>query len=131
MQKSLFLLIPFLMAGCVTQPKQLDATTNVVQQKIAPSLIDVAQKLSAGIDPATFATGDVRVDAAGRIQVYVHVQNLTPDMLAALVGHGLEEALPSPPLHVVQGWVLPQNLDEIAALPFVARISPPQYGYPR
>lgn len=98
---------------------------------ISPSLAAAARQLESGVDPGAFAQGRVRADSRGRLQVYVYVEPFTSAVLAALKTHGLEDAVSSPALRVVQGWVAPANLDGIAALPFVVRITPPQYAQTR
>ncbi|HSC46918.1 MAG TPA: hypothetical protein VLG68_02410 [Gammaproteobacteria bacterium] len=93
--------------------------------KIAPALAAAASTLAAG---KPLDTNLARSDAAGRIQVYVYVSALSPDELKSLMAHGLREALANQSMGVVQGWVSPQDLDALAALPFITRLSLPDYG---
>lgn len=116
-------------AGCAsTKPSPVTADS-AAAAKIAPILQAAAQQLQNGA--ALPAHGPVRSDAQGRVQIYVFVSNNSPDTVAALVSNGLQETLVSPELKVVQGWVRPQDLTRLAALPFVMRIAPPQYARPR
>ena len=85
----------------------------------------------AGRSPSEFHSGLVRADSHGRLQVYVYINKLSSDNIGALAEHGLENIMPSPALHVVQGWVKPQDLEALAALPFVTRITPPRYAQTR
>lgn len=125
-----FLLLPplFLVSGCMQASHQADASAAAVAAKIAPSLTSAAAQLESGMNPSTFAHGAVRADAEGRLQVYVYVNQLTPDVLTELVTNGLEEAASSPALRLAQGWVDPRNLYGLAILSFVIRITPPQYA---
>lgn len=118
------------LAGCAHTNVQTNNNLANATAKIAPALAAVAAKLEAGADPQSFAQGMVRADAQGRVQVYVRLNEITADELGALKANGLVNIVPSPALHVVQGWVKPENLTALAALPFVIRITPPSYGHP-
>ena len=117
--------------GCTGAWQHGDSIPAGAAAKISPQLVAVAQQLEAGVDPARFARGPVRADAKGRIQVYVHVTQVTGDEVQRLTASGLEGVLPCPAMGIVQGWVRPQNLDTLAGLPFVTAITPPAYGYPQ
>jgi len=127
----LSLLAMGLVFGCTDARRQGDSVPANAAAKISPQLMAVAQQLEAGADPLQFAHGSIRADAQGRIQVYVHVTQVTDDEVESLTANGLEQALPSPALHIVQGWARPQALNALAGLPFVTRITPPAYGYPQ
>ncbi len=99
--------------------------------KISPLLQSVAQQLLHGTPAADFHGGLVHVDDQGRLQVYVYVNTISPEIVSTLTAKGLTTAMPSPALHLVQGWTKPQDLKVIAALPFVTRITPPKYAQPR
>ncbi len=119
----------FFISGCAGAPRPGDAPAAAA--KVSPSLTAAGARLESGVNPASFARGAVRADSAGRLQVYVYVDQLTPAVLAGLAAHGLVQAVPSPELHLVQGWVNPHNLLALADLPFVIRITPPRYALPR
>ena len=123
------LLCVFFVSGCAGAPRPGDAPAAAA--KVSPSLTAVAAQLESGVPPATFARGAVRADSQGRLQVYVYVDQLTPAVLVTLAARGLERIVPSPALHLVQGWVNPRNLNTLAGLPFVMRITPPRYALPR
>ncbi|HVA55544.1 MAG TPA: hypothetical protein VNI53_07095 [Gammaproteobacteria bacterium] len=84
-----------------------------------------------GSPPSEFQSGLVHADSLGRLQVYVYINDFSPSNSATLATHGLVDALPSPSLHLVQGWVKPQNLEGLASLAFVTRITPPHYAQTR
>lgn len=121
------------LAACAHgNPAQLSTTANTeVSSKISPLLANADQQLIVGSSPSDFTRGPVRADAQGRLQVYVYISSLSPDNVATLVNHGLEDPLPSQALHLVQGWVKPQDLKRLASLAFVTRITPPHYAQPR
>lgn len=98
--------------------------------KIAPALASAARQLESGTRQPPL-TGLVRSDTAGNIQVYVHVTDTSAAHLDELGKHGLQNMLASPALRIVQGWVKPQYLTELAALSFVTRVTPPRYAIPR
>lgn len=96
--------------------------------RIAPALVIAAQRLAAGAPLSDYAQGPVRADAHGRLQVYVSVDAVTPEHTQALRNAGLAGAEPSAAMGLVQGWVSPGRLQDLAALPFVTRIAPPRYA---
>jgi hypothetical protein len=122
------LLFVMLIAGCVSSAHS-DSTTSASKAKISPELADAARQLESG-DNATPLRGVVRSDNQGRIQVYVYVVDTSTESVKMLAAHGLQQVLVSSPMHIVQGWIMPQNLEKLAALPFVSRITPPHYGFP-
>ena len=113
-----------------TQPAATGAAV-VATGKIAPVLKVVAQQLAAGKSPSDFTHGPVRANSQGRLQVYIYVSSLSSGNLSILAEQGLADAMPSPALHLVQGWVKPHDLDRLAGLQFVTRITPPRYAQPR
>lgn len=117
------------LAACSATPPVMSTHDLSASAKISPVLMQAAQQLQGG--GGLPANGPVRSDAQGRIQVYVYVSSTTAEVTAALGTRGLQDQVVNPALHVVQGWVLPQNLEAIAVLPFVTRITSPHYAQPR
>jgi hypothetical protein len=122
-----------LTACAQSAPAQPDtvSTSAPISSKLSPRLQAAAQQLMAGRSPMEFQSGLVRADSQGRLQVYVYIDDFAPANLSALITHGLVDAMPSPSLLLVQGWVKPQDLDVIASLAFVSRITPPHYAQTR
>jgi hypothetical protein len=113
------------------QPESLPTTTMHANKKISPLLETAAQQLMQGKSSKEFHSGLVRADDQGRLQVYIYVSSFSPKNLATLSVRGLVNAKPSPSLHLVQGWLRPRDLESMAGLTFVIRITPPRYAYPR
>ncbi len=114
-----------MLSGCASTPAMVPPRSAA---RIAPALVAAARRLAAGAPASEYARGPVRVDERGRLQVYVSVDAVTADHVLALRDAGLSGARPSAALAIVQGWVPPDRLPEIAALPFVTRIAPPRYA---
>lgn len=121
-------LVALWLAACGATSQVMGAHDTGAAAKISPALVQAAHQFQGG--GGLPANGPVRSDAHGRIQVYVYVSSTTVEVTAALGTQGLQDQVISPALRVVQGWVLPQNLEAIAALPFVTRITPPHYAQP-
>lgn len=124
----------FGLAACAqSAPAQPDTvlTTAPTASKVSPILKTVAQQLISGGSPSKFYSGLVHADSRGRMQVYVYVNDFSPGNLDALAAHGLVDAMPSPSLHLAQGWVKPQDLEGLASLAFVTRVTPPHYAQTR
>ena len=96
-----------------------------VSDKVAPAVTRAASQLEAG-QPLDGRLA--RSDAEGRLQVYVYVMDTSPESLAALSARGLKNAVPSPSMGLVQGWIAPQDVGALAALTVVTRITLPHYA---
>jgi hypothetical protein len=111
---------------------ETDATPKP-DQIISPLLLEVADALDLA-DPlaAPLTAGAdsplVRVDAAGALQVYVHLDALSDDALSGLASAGLRVETSSAERAIVQGWVDPDDLSSLAALPGVQAVTPPDYA---
>ena len=80
---------------------------------------------------ASLATRRVRIHRDGRIQIYVYLSTFGDSELARLSELELDIELANKDLAVVQGWAPFDRIEEIGALPFVSRVTPPSYGFPR
>ncbi len=124
------LLAVLLAAGCAGNVHAGDTASIATSIKISPLLAVAARELQSGAG-ANPLNGLVRSDARGRIQVYVYVDDTSAGAVSTLGANGLQNMLVNPAMHIAQGWVKPQNLDKLAALSFVTRITPPHYARPR
>ena len=70
----------------------------------------------------------VRFDSSGNVQVYIHLENTDTETLQELrdLGAGIE--ITNSDVNIVQAWVPPSALDDIAALDAVDEITAPDYG---
>jgi len=72
-----------------------------------------------------------RLDAAGRVQVYLRYQPGAGPDAAALAQAGARRVLRSAAMGVIQAWVPVSALHRVAALPGVRHVGIPAYGYPK
>ncbi|HSA58497.1 MAG TPA: thrombospondin type 3 repeat-containing protein [bacterium] len=102
--------------------------------KIDPRLRNVANRLHdlkrRGL-PRADSGRLVRVDGAGAVQTYLHVEALNDGVLSQLKGRGARIEIADREAGIVQAWVPYENLGAIQDLPFVRRITPPSYGVSR
>lgn len=71
-----------------------------------------------------------RVDEDGRVQIYIHLAICGETELATLRRKEVDIEIANDSLAIAQGWAPFDRLEEIAALPFVLRVTPPSYGFP-
>jgi len=99
--------------------------SRVTQMAGPPSALaqrgDVAQMMRV-------APGFARSDVQGRIEVYITLEEVTESTLAALRNAGVEIEIYDPAQRLVQGWILPARLQEVADLPVVRFVDLPNYG---
>ena len=75
-----------------------------------------------------FSSDTLKVDNAGRVQVYVTVVDTSAATVATLERHGLDIEIINLDFAIVQGWIPVENLEALAGEPMVVRIRPPDYG---
>jgi hypothetical protein len=123
------------------------ATTNVASPKI-PDIIEHARSAvrlrlsTVGVDSAaltSLSNAIVHVDERGDIEVTVHaVRPVTKEQEATLSALGARitarlappAASTIPTAGMVQAWVSYDQLDAVAALPWVVQLTPPDYPVP-
>lgn len=100
-------------------------TSAAASDKVAAPVARAVSQLEAG-QPLDGRLA--RHDAGGRIEVYVYVTVVSADTVKTLAASGLKDAVPSPPLGLVQGWIAPRDVSGLAALAVVTRITLPRYA---
>ena len=110
------------------------------QTKISPTIWVLLNDLRAkGITRQTITARDatslssrlVRMDSGGRIQVYIDVDQISPELLRQLKATEVSIELTNPTLRIIQAWVPFDRIEELADRQSVTRIRPPDYGFPR
>ena len=110
------------------------------ERKIGPSLRALIARFETGgitresfpgMDVPELAGPGLRLDGAGRVQVYVHLAESGEAELATLAAMEFETEVVNARLAIVQGLAPVDRLRDIAALGFVTRIVPPRYGLTR
>jgi subtilisin family serine protease len=137
---AVFLLAAPALAGelaVVGQIRSRGPVTSEASKKIVSRLRGlVADLKTSGImekgavaDEATRLSSDLlRMDDAGRVQVYVFVTEVSAQTLDSLRRHGLDVEIVNADYAVVQGWIPVMNLEALAAEQVVLKIRPPSYA---
>lgn len=73
----------------------------------------------------------VRVSSGGDIHCYVTLSTFTQENLETLAACGLRLEASSEEMKTAQGWIPVDCIDQIATLPFVRKIKPPDYAVTR
>ncbi len=111
-----------LVSACGMSPATADAPA---PGKIAPAVMAAVSRLEAG---QALDGHMARSDAQGRLEVYVHVTDMSMSALGQLTSQGLALAVASPALSLIQGWIAPGDVSRLASLSVVTRITLPQYA---
>lgn len=92
----------------------------------------ITRATAAAMNAATrFSSPTLKVDNAGRVQVYVLVTDTTARTLAILRQHDLDIEIVNQDSATVQGWIPVEYLEGLAGEAVVVKIRPPRYGMPR
>jgi hypothetical protein len=110
-----------LLVGCMRPAAPGDTA------KVAPAVAAAMQALASG----TSLAAPARSDAQGRLEIYVHVTEPSDELVKQLTALGLANAILSREMSVVEGWLAPRDLDGIARLAVVTRITLPRYARPQ
>ena len=86
--------------------------------------LGIAQKDAAG----QFSAGALKMDSAGRVQIYVWVTDTSEQALDTLRRHGFDIEVVNKDFGIVQGWIPVENIEALAAEPVVVKVRPPSYG---
>lgn len=71
------------------------------------------------------------MDPEGRIQLYLDVDAISPELLSELQTLGVTIELTNPTLRIIQAWVPFDKIEKLADVQSVVRIRPPDYEFPR
>jgi subtilisin family serine protease len=95
----------------------------------SPKLQDGLREFAHGSPaPAPEERGLVRGDAAGRVQVYIRADAITPALRDAVTRLG--GTIEGQGLGVLQAWLPPASLSAVAEIPGVRHVEAPQYAQP-
>ena len=122
----------------VGQIRSSGPITSEASQKIVSRLrgliadfhaLGIAQENAAALDAAGRFSGDaLKVNSAGRVQVYVWVTDTSEQALDTLRRHGFDIEVVNKDFGIVQGWIPVENMEALAAEPVVVKVRPPSYG---
>jgi hypothetical protein len=88
-----------------------------------------ALEIVGGIAAAQRFSSDIlKVNNAGRVQIYVHVNDTSEQALDTLRRHGLDIEVVNDDFGIVQGWIPVTNLEALAAESVVVKVRPPSYA---
>ena len=103
--------------------------------EVTRSLPDSDVTTKFALSGATDSTGTsdprddpVRFDSSGNVQVYIHLTNTEAGTLQQLRDLGADIEITNSDVNIVQAWVPPSALDDIAGLEAVEEITAPDYG---
>lgn len=91
--------------------------------------LGITQGNAAAQDVAgRFSSETLKVNSAGRVQIYVWVTDTSEPALDTLRRHGLDIEVVNKDFGIVQGWIQVENLEALAGEPVVVKMRPPNYG---
>ena len=120
-------LSPLADAEAKSRADRISAALLAMQDKMAAQL----QTLPSGqrLDYTALSNPLVKVDTAARLHVYIYVDQLGEAEQAELRHHEVEIEIANDEFGIVQGWIPMQQLETVAALAFVRRVTAPTYGH--
>ncbi|MCH8109505.1 MAG: hypothetical protein IIB15_05190, partial [Chloroflexi bacterium] len=98
-------------------------TSGAFQEEVAPPR---AQASSIGAD---LASGLIRLDSAGRVQVYIRVSSSDEGIVGELESLGIVIELYAVEENLIQARIPIGALPQVAELEYVSAVTPPDYGY--
>ena len=110
------------------------------QSKIDAHLTRVLDRISAqGITRSNAVARNVsglsdrlvRIKKDGQVQVYIHVDAVTDEAQATLGAIESQIEIANSKLNVIQAWIPFDRVEQVAALPFVSKVTRPSYARTR
>ncbi len=130
----IFFLIFFLAACSSSNEAGKRTSAKTIEPKISSSIQNVMEKLSRpstqAFDAASLSSTQVKVDVAGNIQCYIYLADISEENVAAVKAKVAKLELMDETTKIIQAWIPHQAIPDLAALQFVTKISPPDYGRP-
>lgn len=124
-------LLLFLLVGCAEKKPAANAATSATKppapSKIHPKISEFLRNLAD--TGSRTDTKFIKMNAAGKIQVYVHVSAINQENLQSLKQCDVDIELQNEKLLLIQAWIPSDQFDNVAKLPFVTKITPPSYGH--
>jgi len=112
--------------GAGPEPKSEPKIASRLRQVVTASAAFAQRDQLA--DLARLMSGVARFDQQGRIEIYITLEEVTEGTLNALRNAGVEIEIYDANQRLVQGWMLPAQLQTVAGLPGVRFIDLPNYG---
>lgn len=126
--------LAFFLTACSSSNEAGKFSTKAIEEKISPSIHIMIEKLAQpsaqSFDAAALSSQQVKVDAEGNIQCYVHLSDLSKKNIAAVKAKAAKVELMDETAKIIQAWIPHHAIPDLAALQFVTKISPPDYGRP-
>ena len=91
----------------------------------------ISRRVTKGLAAPALLNELVRVDDDGRVQCYIRVLTFGTDERTQLEAYGAEVELVNKEVNLIRAWIPLAVLEEVAQLPFVRLITPPDYAVTR
>jgi subtilisin family serine protease len=114
-------------AEAKSRADRISSVLLAVQDKMAAQL--QALQPDQQVDYTALSNPLVKVDAGARLHVYIYVYQLGETEQAELRHHEVEIEIANDEFGIVQGWLPMPQLETVAALAFVRRVTAPTYGH--
>lgn len=103
---------------------------NQAVDKISPSLYKVIQTLTVqGTEQAeNYSSALIHVNEAGAIQVYIYVTAISEGLIEQLEENKVNIEIFNADYNIIQGWVSYDQIEIVAKIEEVEKITSPSYG---
>ena len=91
----------------------------------------ISRRVTKGLAAPALLNKLVRVDEDGNVQCYIRVLTFGTDERTQLEAYGAEVELVNMEVNLIRAWIPLAVLEEVAQLPFVRLITPPDYAVTR
>ncbi len=134
---SIWTLLSFVILTCSSSKDPKPTPNKKINQPAAESKINAALRevmekvatVSEGAGASSLSTSRVRVDQQGNLHCYIYLTQMTETNIAAIQSRVAKFERLDETSKIIQGWLSPKQIDEIAKLEFVNQITPPDYAH--
>src|SRR5574341_1976475 len=117
--------LPIIQKQAKTNPK----ISSLIMKRISKmQSLGITRENVESMYPTSISDPLVKVDKSGNIQTYIYMKNMNQDNISKLESMNVKIEIVNSKYSLIQAWVPFDEVEDVASLDFVQKITPPSYG---
>ena len=117
--------LPIIQKQTKTNPK----ISSLIMKRISKmQSLGITRENVESMYPTSISDPLVKVDKSGNIQTYIYMKNMNQDNISKLESMNVKIEIVNSKYSLIQAWVPFDEVEDVASLDFVKKITPPSYG---
>src|SRR3989337_1884414 len=111
------------------QAKANPKISSLIMKRISKmQSLGITRENVQSVYPTSISDPLVKVDKSGNIQTYIYMENMDQENISKLESMNVKIEIVNSKYNLIQAWVPFDEVEEVASLNFVKKITPPSYG---